>query len=206
MKKYLPALCIIYSLTAHSQNFNKGDKLFGGSVSFNTYTNNNNSFSSNGSNIGLSPSFSWLIKDNLAFGIRGGINYEQNKSENQAPSDNKSTTYNGAAGVFLRKYKTVKDKFGMYFDNNLSFYVSNTKNESGTPVVVSKNESKGVNYRFSPGVFYMFSSHFIGEANIGGVYAGYRKGGSTKSFNAGLSFLQYFNVGINYRFEAKKKA
>jgi hypothetical protein len=207
MKKYLLTLCCFYSLTGFSQDLNKGDKLFGGSISFTTYNYNSNVYnSSGGSNAGIAPSFSWLIKNNLALGIRGGVGYSTSKAENQTGPANKNTNLNAGAGVFLKKYKSLKDKFGLYFDNEVSFNFISNKQKGGIPLTIIKNETKGIGYEFSPGVFYKFSNHFMGEANIGGAYATYNKGGGSNNFSAGLSLLQYFNLGINYRIEGKKKS
>lgn len=60
-------------------------------------------------------------------------------------------------------------------------------------------------YRFVPGVFYKFSKNFIGEGSIGGVFASYYGGQGTHSFGTGVTFLQSFNLGINYVIEKKKQ-
>jgi hypothetical protein len=44
----------------------------------------------------------------------------------------------------------------------------------------------------------------MGEGNIGGVYAFYY-GGQGNNFGISASFLQYFNLGINYVIANKKQ-
>ena len=63
----------------------------------------------------------------------------------------------------------------------------------------------GGGYNFIPGVFYKFSGNFLGEANIGGVFASYFSNTNTKNYGIGVSFLQYFNLGIAYRIPKKNK-
>ena len=51
----------------------------------------------------------------------------------------------------------------------------------------------------------MFSKKFIGEGNIGGAFLGYNAGQGSRNFGASVSFLQYFNLGLNYVIDKKKK-
>lgn len=207
MKKYLLFIGCIYSFACFSQNLNKGDKLFGGSFTFSASNYTTDAFNSGGgSNTGIAPTFSWLIKNNLAMGIRGGIGYSTNWAENQAGQKDKNAIISSGVSVFLRKYKSIKEKFGYYLDNDLGINFYSDRQESGSSGTILKNNTKGIGYRFSPGVYYKFSDNFLGEANIGGAYASYRKNkGGSKSFGAGVSFLQYFNLGINYRINSKSK-
>ena len=208
MKKLILTALIFYTFSSNAQDLNKGDRLFGGSLSFSTFNYNTNISNSNGgSNVGVSPSFSWLIKNNVALGVRGGIGYSQDWAKNLAGQKNSNINSYSSLGVFLKKYKLLKEKFGYYLDHDFSVNYNNSRQESGSPAVVLKNNSKGAIYRFSPGVFYMFSNNFLGEANIGGAFASYnRNSGGAKNFNAGLSFLQFFNLGINYRISSKSKS
>ena len=105
--------------------------------------------------------------------------------------------------MFLKKYKLLQNKFGIYFDHGINGMVTSAKLET---TITSKHTYWGTNYTFSPGVFYKFSDNFLGEANIGGLYASYSYENNVQnSFGVGASFLQYFNLGINYRIMKKAK-
>jgi len=204
MKKILLILFCFYSFTSFSQDFNKGDKLIGGSFSFSVFNlNNNGPGYYNAGNVGILPSYSWFIKNNLAMGIRGNISYIRAKQETAIGERTNSSFITGIS-VFLKKYKPVKDKFGMYFENEIggNYNVTKDKFPSSSPSY-TKSSVYGLTYHFSPGVFYRFSKRFMGEGNIGGVYASYYSAQGSNNFGIGASFLQYFNLGINYLLERK---
>ena len=195
-------LCF-FSLASFSQDFNKSDKLIGGSFSFSVFNlNQSGPQYYNAGNVGILPSYSWFIKNNLAMGIRGNFNY--NRSDTKFANGEGTQRYlNTGISVFLKKYKPLKEKFGVYFENEAGGFYYLTKEEflSGTK---SKNEAYGITYKFNPGVFYRFSRRFMGEGNIGGVQASYYGGQGTHNFGLGASFIQNFNLGINYLLDKKK--
>ena len=198
MKKIILFTFTFYSFVTYSQDFNKGDKLFGGSFSanFNNVSNGGPTYNTYG-NAGIFPSFSWIVKKNLAFGIRGNIGYSRTwvKYDN---GDKKVTKYlNLGPGVFFRKYKFINDKIGVYFDHEISgSYILNKEKMTNTATLMYKNY--GLGYRFTPGLFYKISDRFMAEGNIGGAYLSYYGGGGFHNIGTGASFLQYFNFGFNY--------
>jgi len=203
MKKILLILFCSCSITSFSQNFDKGDKLIGGSLSFSVFNANNSGPGYyHAGNAGILPSYSWFVKNNLAMGLRGSVGYSRTvqKFDNGDKRINQSLT-TGVA-VFFRKYKFLKEKFGIYFDNEAGGNYNSTS-EINPPDGI-KNRYFGASYQFSPGVFYKFSKRFIGEGNIGGVYASYFGGQGIHNVGIGATFLQYFNLGINYLIEKKK--
>lgn len=206
MKKILLILVCSYSFTSFSQDFNKGDKLIGGSFSFSIFNVSNNGPAGyyNAGNVGILPSYSWFIKNNLAMGIRGNINYLRSEQET-ATGERISSSFITGISVFLKKYKPLKDKFGMYFENEIGGNYNVTKDNFSSSSTYTKNSVYGLTYHFSPGVFYRFSKRFLGEGNIGGVYASYYGGQGSNNLGIGASFLQYFNLGINYLLEKKKQ-
>lgn len=204
MRKILLVLLCNFSLSVFAQEFKNGDKLFGGSFSFSVFnTNNSGPTYYNAGNVGILPSYSWFIKNDLAFGIRGNAGY--NKSVTKFVNGEKRTTHSftGGVAVFLKKYKFVKDKFGITLDHETGVNYSVFK-EDYPPSIDLKNKSYGANYRFSPGVFYRFTNRFIGEGNIGGAFLSYYGGQGVHSFGVGASFLQQFNLGVNYLLDKKR--
>ena len=180
--------------------------MFGGSISFSVFNVNPDGPSYNSSgNVGVFPSYLWVIKKNLALGVRGNMGY--NRSVTKFDNGDKGINTSTIAGVsvFLKKYKFLKEKFGLYFENELGGNYNAYKNKSPLNADYLKSSFYGMTYRFSPGMFYKFSKHFIGEGNIGGVYTSYYGGHGTHNFGAGVSFLQFFNLGINYVIEKKKQ-
>ena len=198
MKKVLLIVFLIGSLNCFSQSLEKGDKLFGGSFSFSVFNvNNGNPVYYTGANVGVLPSYSWIIRKDLALGIRGAVSYNRTVNKQTATGKRISTALAIGPSVFLKKYRSIKEKFGIYFDHDAGFVYSRNSDKTGPTSFESK--SAGISYKFSPGVFYRFSNRFIGEGNIGGMYTSYFYGDSdNNAFGIGASFLQYFNLGINY--------
>lgn len=203
MKKILLILFCFYTLTSISQDFDKYDKLFGGSFSFSVFNINNNGpgYYSSG-NVGILPAYSWFVKNNLALGIRGNVSYLRSEQE-MAAGERTTASFATGLNVFLKKYKPLKEKFGVSFENELGGYYQ-VNREKIPSTTYPKAESYGLSYRFTPGVFYRFSERFMGEGNIGGVYASFYGGQGGHSYGIGASFLQYFTLGINYLIEKKK--
>lgn len=205
MKRNLPVTILLFfiSLSASAQVIDKGDKLFGGSFSLILFNSNPSGPQSNySSNAGILPSFEVAVKPNLALGVRGSINYAHNKSTNIAPQDYEQTGFGLGLTLFLKKYKLLQNKFGVYFDNAVSGSSYYQKQQSAA--ATQKDKLKGADYTFRPGVFYRFSDRFFGEANIGGASVSYTHGSNNNNFSIGASFLQTFNLGINYRISKKK--
>jgi hypothetical protein len=187
--------CVL-SFSANAQIVKKSDKLLGGSLYTSASNNNPNGPAvSVSSNAGVLPSFAVAVKDNLTFGTRLQLNYYNVHDKNGA-NESKSSSFSTGLQVFLRKYKPLKDRFGISFDNSVSGSASFSKSENNTFVNRTKSYSAG--YAFTPGVFYKFSEKFLGEASIGGAYAYYNPFNSGSSFSVGLNFLTYFNLGFNY--------
>ena len=206
MKKIVLLSSCFYLTSAFSQDLAKGDKLFGGSFSFSVFNANSNGPGNySAGNIGVLPSFSWLIKTNLAMGVRGNVGYNKSTTKYDNGTKRESSSLTTGASVFLKKYKPLKEKFGIYFDNSLGFNYSNYKEKNPPSTDHLKSNVYAANYQFSPGVFYRFSKSFMGEGNIGGAFASYSGGQGTHNFGAGVTFLQYFNLGVNYVIERKKQ-
>lgn len=207
MKKNLLSTALIsFSFFASAQVIQKGDKLFGGSFSFSAFnTNPTGPQSAVYSNAGILPSFAIAVKNNLTFGVRGNINYSRNRMENNSSDKTVQTNLSLGLGLFLKKYRLLQNRFGVYFDNEIGGRLDFQKGKFNNSPDYQKYTTWGANYTFSPGVFYKFSDRFLGEANIGGVSVSYYKPYDSGShFGAGVSFLQYFNLGINYRISKNK--
>ena len=196
-------LFFLFLFASQAQVVKKGDKMFGGSLSFSVFTiNNNGPQNYNTGNTGVFPSFGWAVRDNLTAGIRGSVNYNHTVTNSGFAGRQTTNSFTAGPGIFLKKYRLLKNKFGVYFDHSASigYVLSKQKNELGS----SKSHAWTGSYTFSPGVFYQFSDSFFGEANIGGAFISYYDDGNSKNYGTGASFLQYFNLGITYRIPHKK--
>ena len=142
MKKILLLICIFCFTLARSQSLKRCDQLLGGNFSFSIYNYNSNPNITSGGNAGIAPSYSWLIKNNLAMGIRVAAGYSQNKFDNAGSSDNNSTSFNTGISVFAKKYKTIKEKLGVYFDHEVNLNYVRNRQEGGMPVTIVKSENK----------------------------------------------------------------
>jgi hypothetical protein len=207
MKKNLSIFLIsvlCFSSASYSQVVQKGDKLFGGSFSASFFNINGNGPSYNqAGNAGIFPSFAWAIKNDLVLGVKGGISYSRSKTKTIPADESYSNNLSFGPGVFLRKYKPLKDKFGVYFNNELKgYYLVATQKYPGADKL--RNTAWGGDFTFAPGVFYKFSDSFLGEANIGGVYASYSGNNTSDYFGVGVSFLQSFNIGFSYMIGKKR--
>ena len=104
MRKILLILFCFYSFTALSQDFNKGDKMFGGSFSFSVFnTNTSGPGYYNAGNVGILPSYSWFIKNNLAMGIRGNISYYKSVTKFETGERRLSRSIGTGIAVFFKK-------------------------------------------------------------------------------------------------------
>jgi len=195
---------LIIFFLSNAQVINRSDQLFGGSFSLSVFNiNNSGPGYYNAGNVGVSPSYARAIKNNLTLGIRGSFGYNHSETSNLSGKTIRNY-FNLGPGIFLRKYKLLKNRFGLYFNNELTANYNFEKERTTGFTGTLKSHSWGLSYAFQPGVFYKFSENFFGEGNIGGVMGTYYSNGDTRNFGLGASFFQYFNLGINYRIERKR--
>lgn len=209
MKKHLlffVCAFLLLTLTSSSQVFFKKDKLFGATAGLNFSSDNTDPSNSlprqYSRNIAFYPSFSWAVKNNLAMGIRGNFSYYKLVAKGLMQNYLNNSLQVGSE-LFLRKYKILKDRFGLFFNHGIN--VDYTK----STVIANQDKINGRvwqgGYNFTPGAFYKFGERFLGEASFGGASIQYTKNSDgTKSFDAGINFLSYFNVGIQYIIHGKK--
>jgi hypothetical protein len=183
----------------------KKDRLFGASaaISFNSDTNvpNNQYPDQHSNNIAFMPSFAWVIKNNLTMGIKGNFSYVRIVGKSTAQKS-VYTTLQAGPEIFIRKYKTLIDRFGVFFNHGLDVHYTRQTGKFNQDF--SKTTTWGGGYNFTPGAFYKFSERFLGEATFGGLALDYSNNAGMRSFNAGVSFLSYLNVGVQYIIPGKK--
>jgi hypothetical protein len=207
MKKHLLlsfSAIILLFLSASSQVFSKKDKLFGASAAVSLY-NIDEMASVTGtrrsSNVSLVPSIAWAIKDNVAMGIKAGLNYTR-VINGSGTTKTVQTGLHIGPQMFIRKYRTLVKNFGVSFNHEVGAYYASTSTKSDQ--VRLKSYGWGGGYIFTPSVFYKFSDRFLGEANIGGIGFSYNKNQGSRQWGVGGTFLTYFNIGIQYIIPSKK--
>jgi hypothetical protein len=208
MKRILPLMCTcvcLLVLSSSSQVVSRKDKLFGVAASVSYYNNNqppSNSGSQQYSNVALIPSYGWAVIDNVVIGVKGNFSYGSTKYETPLQKQ-KSSALQAGPEFYLKKYKLLRDRFGLLF--NHSIYASYTRQKSEIVGQTSSNSKVwGGGYNFTPGAFYKFSERFLGEANIGGLFADYTYNNGGKTYSIGASFLRYFNLGVQYIIPGKR--
>ena len=193
-------ICLsLFVFQASAQVIEKGEKFFGGSFGSNSSTSTQNNYEHRNSNAGLYPALAFGIRQNLVFGVRGQLSYGRSKIT-QGVGQLVQTGFGSGLGLFVKKYRPLQERFGIYFDHTVSggFVEQSITDYNNT---TTQNNSWNAGYQFSPGAFFRFSERFLGEANIGGLYANYYDGpGEGNGYALGASFLQSFTVGIMYRF------
>lgn len=200
---------IAISISASSQ-FSKGDKLIGGSVNF--YSNNTNYSSTgnltnnyNGINTGITPRFSWVIKDHLMNGIFLSGNYSHSKSTGGDPKDYSTTNnYNYGVGYFIRNFGNFSQQFGWFIEYNALLNYNSSKTEYSSQGNVYSNKTNGLSAGLNiiPGLYYQASHNVVIEGAFGGVSATYYRSNSlglkTRNFNVGLNFPSSFSLGVQF--------
>ena len=144
MKYIIAAIFLAVSIQSFGQ-FNKGDKVLGGTLSFNTAKNENSQYgnlTSNSTSFGIYPNFGVLINSNLEIG--GQLGYSSNHNEwsaTDASSDRKSNYL--TAGFYMRRYFVISDKFLFSLMGNISYSVGKDKTLLTNQNVIDEDQTKG---------------------------------------------------------------
>jgi hypothetical protein len=140
--------------------------------------------------------------ENIMIGVKGKFSYSKSEFETTQQKQ-KSSSLQVGPEFFLRKYKLLENRFGLFFNHGLyATYILQKSETIGQ--LKSKDKIWGGGYNFTPGAFYKFSERFIGEASIGGLYADYNYNNGANVWSVGATFLSYFNLGIQYVIPGKR--
>lgn len=167
---YLTLIITIISISVISAQTNipKGSLLLGGDISFGTtHYEDINSRTSNSYGFNISPSIGVAIKENLFAGLSLGVGLVKNAFNNGPYIDSsKLNTY--SYGVFIRKYKPLKNNFNIFLQGNL--YGFNAKKEYYS--LSSNTESQkdlGLGFSLTPGISYAINSKLQLEAGLNSI-------------------------------------
>jgi hypothetical protein len=126
----------------------------------------------------ISPYFGRFIKDNLVLGVKLNFGTSKNESSFEDFNQTSNTEQKGrsyGAGIFLRKYFPVLEKFGVFIqpEINYNFYSSDNVRYSsfhqGETVRedYEDRESRSFSVNTSLGLYYFISPRFSIETSLG---------------------------------------
>lgn len=192
MKKLLFAVCMLVTLGLSAQDM--GTKYIGGRVGFNS-TKAKADGAEAATSWSVSPEFGYFVAENLAVGIRLGVN-------GSSQGDNSSSGF--GADVYARKFFSASDAFRLFVGANVGYGASTDKTKVGSATFESKENTLGV--YLDLGATYNLSEKWTLIGRLGTL--GFSsvsdpdndKAGST---NFGLNvntFGNPFQVGLYYNF------
>ena len=204
MKYFIAAISLAVSIPSFGQ-FNKGDKVLGGTLSLSTAKNENSQYAylnSNSTSFGIYPNFGVLINSNLEIG--GQLGYSSNRNESSAinaSSDRKSNYL--TAGFHIRRYFVISDKFLFSLIGNISYSVGKDKTVLTNQNVIEENQTKGKNIglTFGPSFIFFPSLNWGLQASIGNLgYTTFKnKTTDDTSYQFGINY-GYVGLGVAYYF------
>jgi hypothetical protein len=145
--------------TASSQ-ITTGSTYIGGTISFNNNKEEANNVELKSNSFLISPSIGKAIRENLIFGV--DLNYL--RTEQEFLTAPKLETKGYGAGVFLRKYFPIVNRFFVFGHSNLGFVITDI--DQGTGNTRIEGDGFGVNLGLSPGISYYVGKNLYLEAGF----------------------------------------
>lgn len=214
-------LLLLYSST-YSQ-FQKGDKVLGGGLNFQSYTNEINSGvipqTNKSTGYGFSAELGIAKKENRlnGFFVNSGYTISKNEFPTQPANNWKSDHFNAGAGYFTRRYKSLGKSFFVFGEGRAGLNYANQKFPAS---IASLTRSYGINAGIYPGIAYKLNNRFFLELRLADfVSVGYSQQESTtlpnnrkniiRNFSfassLGLGYLRDFGIGARWIIPTKKK-
>ena len=185
MKKIFTLLiaCIFFFATSTHAQINKGSTLIGGTLdlSSNNLKNPDSSLSKQ-TYFSISPSIGFALNTNTILGF--SLLYKINTGNGSLyPFKTKDNLY--GAGMFLRKYQTLFNKFYLFGEGNFMFDYE-TYNYTVHEIIQSEYDSKAYSFslNLTPGVAYTLTRKWQLEAGLQNLLAiGYTSSKETSKSN-----------------------
>jgi hypothetical protein len=148
----------------------KGEKMLGGSVGFTsskTEYKNSTAPESKNNTVTITPQIGFGLGNNWIVGI--GLGYSSSNSEmDNFGSTAEYKSYVVSPGLFVRKFHTFGDKFGIFGQADAEYvFGKGTSKQTNQPTYES--DIKGYNIAVSPGAFYKASKRIVIEATVGSL-------------------------------------
>lgn len=184
--------------------FTKGDKVIGGSVSFNSQTNSvstNSNYYGPSQNVAISPSVGYFISEKLSVGIRGGYSRAYQEYINSPQLSYNQQTF--TEGIFARRYYAISEKFLFVAEGGFN-YSRTTIDYTYNPYsgyLIDNSKYFTIGAQFAPVFIYLPSTHWGIEASLGSIYFNHsynfisEKEANTFNFSYGT-----LSLGVAYYF------
>ncbi len=195
MSRILLSFLIILSVYSASAQFNKGDILIGGDLSYSTnkltspYTSGEQKNNSGVFDISLGKA----IKENALFGI--DLNYATFSYTYVDRS--KTTSHNYGIGVFYRVYKNLGKDFYIFGQAGAGYNGSTGSATDSTGNQLSTSTSNEGSIYVTPGISYKLSKKFFLELSIPEIFSIAYMSSNTKSESVTTGKNDYFGVNAN---------
>lgn len=217
MKKIVTFSIIVLLAFNASAQFNKGNKVLGLGLNFNSSTiqrqDNNLTQNTKEQLSNLSLELGFATRQNLVMGfyLNGGFGTSENEYGNPVSTVFKSKLYNVGGGLFVRNYKKIGGDFFVFGDIRAGINSAETKNVISEFVEYKRS---AVSAGIYPGLAYKWNNKFLLELRFADLLSiNYVQQRSymgitaieSKNFNVGSSLgLGYLsNIGIGARWIIK---
>jgi|ERR1700722_8047280 Outer membrane protein beta-barrel domain len=199
MSRILLSLFIIFFSYSASAQFNKGNILLGGNLSFGSSKSTSppspDEQKSNSGNIDIS--LGKAIKENALFGIN--LSYgEVSNTFGSGVSPSKSTSYNYGIGVFYRVYKALGKEFYLFGQAGAEFNGSSYSSTDSTGNKLFNGTSYGGSIYISPGIDYRISKKFFLELSIPQIFSINYSNSNSKSGSVSTGTGDNFGISANF--------
>lgn len=173
MKKIFALLNLFCLTTVFAQaQFEKGQKAAGGNIGFSSGKSENiysSNYTSDYSNVSISPSVGSFSRSNLlcGIGLSYGYNYQKNKSFMNA-DDSKMWNHSIGINLFSHRFFTLTQKFFFTINTSGGFSYSFGKQISTTNNIQSEAKSSGygIGLSLAPGLSYRLTPRFLFDAYL----------------------------------------
>jgi Outer membrane protein beta-barrel domain len=213
MNRIIPSLALVFFIFSASAQFNKGDLLLGGDLSYSSSKSTSPPFfpvetknSSGNFNISLGKA----IKENTIVGISLDFQPITNSYYNGVGIYTQQTN-NYGVGIFYRLYKSLGKDFYLFGEGGGGYTGSTTSTKDSTGHKISTGSGNGGHLYITPGIAYRVSKKFFIELSIPQIFtlsygsSNTNEGSGTNEtdsgFTAGLNLNSnpIDNLGIGFR-------
>lgn len=204
MKNILTTMFVALALQASAQ-FTKGDKVLGGTISFNTQqTPDNDQGSKKTNTLSFSPTFGVLLNQNLEAGIQVGYSsYHYEQSTESYSYENDSDSW--STGVYIQRYFPLSEKFIFSLIGDVNYGKSKdsfiNRDNSGNVTAEDTNKGNQLSIGIAPVFSFFPSQNWSIRTGIGGLsYSHYNNTSDDSNTNQFGLHYGSLSLGIAYYF------